>query len=65
MGSRGSKLKSHVDMNNEGKVNIPLLSMPKDSCTPYLQFGKKFSVKIGERNEIQSEIEELGEEIIQ
>ena len=65
VGGRGSRLKSHVDMNNEGKVNIPLLGMPKDSCTPYLQFGKKNSVKIGERNEIQSEIEELGEGIIQ
>ena len=65
VGNRGSRLKSHVDMNNEGKVNIPLLSMPKDSCTPYLQFGKKFSVKIGERDQIQSEIEELGEGVIQ
>jgi ribonuclease HI len=65
VGGRGRKLKSHVDMNNEGKVNIPLLSMPKDSCTPYLQFGKRFSVKIGERSEIQSEIDELGEGIIQ
>lgn len=65
IGSRGSKLRSHVDMNNEGKINIPLLSMPKNSCTPYLQFGKRFSVKIGERNEIQSDIEELGEGVIQ
>ena len=65
VGSRGSRLRSHVDMNNEGKVNIPILNMPKDSCTPYLQFGKSFSVRIGERSEIQSEIEELDEEIIQ
>ena len=65
IGSRGRKLKSHVDMNNEGKVKIPVLNMPKDSCTPYLQFGRKFSVKIGERDEIQSEIDELDNGIIQ
>ena len=65
IGGRGRKLKSHVDMNNEGKIKIPILNMPKDSCTPYLQFGRKFSVKIGERDKIQSEIDELGNEIIQ
>ena len=65
IGSRGRKLKSHVDMNNEGKVKIPVLNMPKDSCTPYLQFGRKYSVKIGERDEIQSEIDELDNGIIQ
>ena len=65
VGGRGSRLKSHVDMNNEGKINIPILSMPKDSCTPFLQFGKGFSTQIGERNQIQSVIDELGEGIIQ
>ena len=39
--------------------------MPKDSCTPYLQFGRKFSVNIGERDEIQLEIDELDIGIIQ
>ena len=65
VGGRGSKLKSHVDMNNEGKIKIPLLSMPKDSCTPFLQFGKSFSTHIGERNQIQLVIDELEEGIIQ
>ncbi|CAL4196332.1 unnamed protein product, partial [Meganyctiphanes norvegica] len=62
---RGRKFKSHVDMNNEGKIKIPILNMPKDSCTPFLQFGRKFSVKIGQRNEIQTEIDELDDGIIQ
>ena len=65
IGGRGRKLKSHVDMSNLGKIQIPILSMPKDSCTPYLQFGKKFSVTIGERNKVPSEIEELDERTIQ
>ena len=49
VGGRGRKFKSHVDMNNEGKIKIPILNMPRDSCTPYLQLGRKFSVKIGEK----------------
>ena len=65
VGGRGRKFKSHVDMNNEGKIKIPILNMPKDSCTPFLQFGRKFSVKIGQRNEIQTEIDELDDGIIQ
>ncbi|CAL4077635.1 unnamed protein product, partial [Meganyctiphanes norvegica] len=65
VGGRGRKFKSHVDMNNEGKIKIPILNMPKDSCTPFLQFGRKFSVKIGKRNEIQTEIDELDDGIIQ
>ena len=65
IGGRGNKFKSHVDINNEGKVKIPILNMPKDSCTPYLQFEINFSVKIGERTEIQSEIDEFDNEIIQ
>merc|ERR1712030_118441 len=52
-------------MINEGKLQIPTMNMPKDSCTPFFQFGKSFSVKIGERNEIQSEIDELEDHIIQ
>ena len=65
VGCRGRKFKSHVDMNNEGKIKIPILNMPKDSCTPYLQFERKYSVKIGERNQIQSEIDELDDNVIQ
>ena len=65
IGGRGRKFKSHVDMNNEGKIKIPILNMPRDSCTPYLQFGRNFSVKIGERNEIRSEIDEFEIDSIQ
>ena len=65
IGRRGRKFRSHVDMINEGKLQIPIMNMPKDSCTPFFQFGKSFSVKIGERNEIQSEIDELEDHIIQ
>ena len=39
--------------------------MPRDSCTPYLQLGRKFSVRIGEREAIQSEIDEFDNHIIQ
>ena len=65
IGGRGRKFKSHVDMNNEGKIKIPILSMPRDSCTPYLQFGRKFSLKIGERCKIPSEIDEFDANVIQ
>ena len=44
VGSRGKRFKSHVDINNEGKLKILILNMPRDSCTPYLQFGRKFSI---------------------
>merc|ERR1739842_76216 len=47
------------------KIKIPILNMPKDSCTPYLQFERNYSVKIGERNQIQSEIDELDDNVIQ
>ena len=39
--------------------------MPGASCTPSLQFGRKFSIKIGERHNIQSEIDELDNHVIQ
>ena len=50
IGRRGRKFRSHVDMINEGKLQIPIMNMPKDFSTPFFQFGKSFSVKIGERN---------------
>merc|ERR1711984_32756 len=65
IGRRGRKFRSHVDMINEEKLQIPIMNMPNESCTPFFQFGKSFSVKIGERNEIQSEIDELEDHIIQ
>ena len=39
--------------------------MPMDCCTPFLQFGKSFSMEIRERNQIQSEIDEPKEHVIQ
>ena len=65
IGGRGKRFKSHVDMNNEGKSIIPILNMPRDSCTPYLQFDRKFSVQIEERDKIQSKIDEFDNHIIQ
>ena len=65
IGSRGRKFRSHVDICNEGKIQIPILNMPKDSCTPYIQFERNYSVKIGERSKIPSEIDELDPRTIQ
>ena len=65
IGGRGRRFKSHVDMNNVGKSIIPILNMPRDSCTPYLQFDRKFSVQIEERDIIQSKIDEFDNHIIQ
>ena len=52
-------------MSNEGKSIIPILDMPRDSCTPFLQFDRKFSVQIEERDIIQSKIDEFDNHIIQ
>ena len=43
------KTKSHVDVCNEAKKNLPLLSMPADLITKTKVFGKQYKCLVKER----------------
>ena len=50
------KTKSHVDVCNEAKENLPLLSMPADLITTTKVFGKQYKCLVMERkNAVQYE----------
>ena len=50
------KTKSHVDVCNEAKENLPLLSMPADLITKTKVFGKQYKCLVMERkNEVRYE----------
>ena len=45
------KTKSHVDVCNEAKENLPLLSMPPDQITKTKVFGKQYKCLVMERKD--------------
>ena len=45
------KTKSHVDVCNEAKKNLPLLSMPADLITKTKVFGKQYKCLVMERKD--------------
>ena len=45
------KTKSHVDVCNEAKENLPLLSMPTDLITKTKVFGKQYECLVMERKD--------------
>ena len=45
------KTKSHVDVCNEAKENLPLLSMPADVITKTKVFGKQHKYLVMERKD--------------
>ena len=45
------KTKSHVDVCNEAKENLPLLSMPADLITKTKVFGKQYKCLVMERKD--------------
>ena len=50
------KTKSHVDVCNEAKENLPLLSMPADLITKTKAFGKQYKCLVMERKDaVQNE----------
>ena len=45
------KTKNHVDVCNEAKENLPLLSMPADLITKTKVFGKQYKCLVMERKD--------------
>ena len=45
------KTKSHVDVCDEAKINLPLLSMPADLMTKTKVFGKQYKCLVMERKD--------------
>ena len=58
------KTKSHVDVCNEAKENLPLLSMPADLITKTKMFGKQYKCFVMERKDAVQNENELEPSII-
>ena len=48
------KTKSHVDVCNEAKENLPLLNMPPDLINITKVFGKQYKYRVMERRDVVS-----------